>query len=76
MARELGPKGVHVAHVICDGSIDGTFSRQRMSDVEARLAADSILKPEEIARNYVWLYNQGRSAWTFEMDLRPWSEPW
>jgi NAD(P)-dependent dehydrogenase (short-subunit alcohol dehydrogenase family) len=76
MARELGPKGIHVAHVICDGSIDGSFSRQRMADVEARLAADTILKPEEIARNYVWLHRQGRSAWTFEMDLRPWSEPW
>ena len=76
MARELGPKGVHVAHVICDGSIDGTFSRQRLGDVEDRLAADTILKPDEIARNYVWLHNQGRSAWTFEMDLRPWSEPW
>jgi NAD(P)-dependent dehydrogenase (short-subunit alcohol dehydrogenase family) len=76
MARELGPKGIHVAHVICDGAIDGTFSRQRYDDVEARLAADAILKPDEIARNYVWLYKQGRSAWTFEMDLRPWTEPW
>jgi NAD(P)-dependent dehydrogenase (short-subunit alcohol dehydrogenase family) len=76
MARELGPKGIHVAHVICDGSIDGTFSRQRFGDVEDRLAADTILKPDEIARNYVWLHKQGRSAWTFEMDLRPWSEPW
>lgn len=76
MARELGPKGVHVAHIICDGSIDGTFTRERLSDVEDRLAADAILKPDEVARNYVWLHNQGRSAWTFELDLRPWTESW
>jgi NAD(P)-dependent dehydrogenase (short-subunit alcohol dehydrogenase family) len=76
MARELGPKGVHVAHVICDGSIDGTFSRERFDDIEQRLADDSILKPDEVARNYVWLHNQGRSAWTFELDLRPWTESW
>jgi NAD(P)-dependent dehydrogenase (short-subunit alcohol dehydrogenase family) len=76
MARELGPKGVHVAHILCDGSIDGTFSRSRMEDIEARLAADTILKPDEVAKNYVWLHNQGRSAWTHELDLRPWSEPW
>ena len=76
MARELGPKGIHVAHIICDGSIDGTFSRNRMEDIEARLAADTILKPDEVAKNYVWLHKQGRSAWTHELDLRPWSEPW
>lgn len=76
MARELGPKGIHVAHVICDGSIDGTFSRGRFDDIDQRLADDSILKPDEVARNYVWLHNQGRSAWTFEIDLRPWTESW
>lgn len=75
-ARELGPKGIHVAHVVVDGAIDGVFTRERMPDVEARLAADTVLKPDEIARNYVWLHRQGRSAWTFEMDLRPWAEPW
>ena len=40
------------------------------------LAADAILKPEQIAANYVWLHNQQRSAWTHELDLRPWSETW
>lgn len=76
MARELGPKGVHVAHVIVDGSIDGVFARERMPDIADRLARDEVLKPDEIARNYVWLHGQGRSAWTHEMDLRPWTEPW
>jgi NAD(P)-dependent dehydrogenase (short-subunit alcohol dehydrogenase family) len=78
MARELGPQGIHVAHVICDGAIDGVFTRERMGDAGAddRLAKGEILDPDEIARNYVWLHNQGRSAWTFEMDLRPWTETW
>ncbi|TNE57473.1 MAG: SDR family NAD(P)-dependent oxidoreductase [Alphaproteobacteria bacterium] len=76
MARELGPLGIHVAHVICDGAIDGTFIRERVSDVEGLLADSRILKPEEIAPNYVMLHQQPRSAWTHELDLRPWAESW
>ena len=76
MARELGPQGIHIAHIICDGSIDGVFTRERMPDADERLARGEILDPDEIARNYVWLHNQGRSAWTFEIDLRPWTETW
>ena len=76
MARELGPKGIHVAHVICDGSIDGVFSRQNIPDLDRRLAEDRVLKPADIADSYLALYHQKPSAWTHEMDLRPWSEPW
>ena len=76
MARELGPQGIHVAHVIVDGAIDGAFSRANMPDIEARLERDEILKPDDIARNFVWLHHQPRSAWTHEMDLRPWRETW
>lgn len=76
MARELGPKGVHVAHVVVDGAIDGAFIRSIMPDAAERLARNEILRPEEIAKNYVWLHRQQRSAWTHEMDLRPWSETW
>lgn len=76
MARELGPKGIHIAHIICDGSIDGVFTRERITDADEKLARGEILDPDEIARNYVWLHNQGRSAWTFEIDLRPWTETW
>jgi NAD(P)-dependent dehydrogenase (short-subunit alcohol dehydrogenase family) len=76
MARELGPQGIHVAHVVVDGAIDGAFTRENRPDVEDLLARDAILKPDEIARNYVWLHKQGRSAWTHELDLRPWTEPW
>jgi len=76
MARELGPQGIHVAHVVVDGMIDGAFIRSMVPDAEARLAADEILKPDELAKNYVWLHRQHRSAWTFELDLRPWKETW
>ncbi len=76
MARELGPKGVHVAHVVIDGAIDGEFSRERLPDYAAQLDRDEILAPSEIAKNYVWLWRQHRSAWTHELDLRPWTESW
>jgi NAD(P)-dependent dehydrogenase (short-subunit alcohol dehydrogenase family) len=75
-ARELGPKGVHVAHVTIDGMIDGVFARSIAPDAAERLAREEILDPAEIARNYVHLWRQRRSAWTFEMDLRPFCEPW
>ena len=76
LARELGPKGVHVAHIIIDGMIDGAFIRGLIPDAPERLARQEILAPDEIARNYVWLHRQKRGAWTFEMDLRPWTETW
>lgn len=77
MARELGPKGIHVAHtVIVDGSIDTEFIKGRHPAVldEAK-AAELILSPEAIA-TYVMLHKQPRSAWTHELDLRPWGEKW
>jgi NAD(P)-dependent dehydrogenase (short-subunit alcohol dehydrogenase family) len=75
-ARELAPKGIHVAHVVIDGAIDGVFTRSNRTDVETLLSADRILKPEQIAPDYVWLHGQQRSAWTHELDLRPWTEHW
>lgn len=76
MARELGPQGVHVAHMVIDGAIDGAFIRSNREDVDALLARDEILKPEDIAQAYVAVHRQPRSAWTHEMDLRPWREAW
>lgn len=76
MARELGPKNIHVAHVICDGSIEGVFARENIPDLDQRLVEDRVLKPDDIALNYVNLHHQKRSAWTHELDLRPWSETW
>ncbi|MBT9469540.1 MAG: SDR family NAD(P)-dependent oxidoreductase [Pseudomonadota bacterium] len=75
-AKELGPRGIHVAHVVVDGAIDGVFARTNIPDRQERVDRDDILKPEEIAANYVWLHKQQRSAWTHELDLRPWSESW
>ena len=61
MARELGPEGIHVAHVVVDGAIDTDFTRQRGPDTyEARKAAGSILNPESIAENYWMLHCQPR----------------
>lgn len=76
MARELGPEGIHVAHIVCDGAIDGVFTRSRVEDVGELLDKDVILKPEDIAENYLMLHRQPRSAWTHELDLRPWRESW
>jgi NAD(P)-dependent dehydrogenase (short-subunit alcohol dehydrogenase family) len=76
MARELGPLGVHVAHVVIDGAVDGVFIRGARDDVDELLAQDRVLRPADIARSYVALAAQPRSAWTHELDLRPWSESW
>lgn len=75
-SRELAPKGIHVAHVVIDGAIDGVFTRANRTDVETLLSEDRILKPDPIAANFVWLHGQQRSAWTHELDLRPWTEHW
>jgi NAD(P)-dependent dehydrogenase (short-subunit alcohol dehydrogenase family) len=76
MARELGPKNIHVAHVIVDGAIDTAFIREALPDVYARKADDGILDPNHIAEAYWFLHGQPRDAWTFELDLRPWGESW
>ena len=76
MARELGPKNIHVAHVIVDGAIDTAFIRESFPDVYARKADDGILNPDHIAEAYWFLHGQPRDAWTFELDLRPWGERW
>ena len=70
MARELGPKGVHVAHVIVDGQIDS----ERYAALRAERGPDALLHPDAIAESYWQLHLQPRSAWTQELDLRPWTE--
>jgi hypothetical protein len=65
---------LNVAHVIIDGGIDTAFIKGIRPDFEAAKAADGILSPDAIALQYVVLHKQHRSAWTHEMDLRPWSE--
>jgi NAD(P)-dependent dehydrogenase (short-subunit alcohol dehydrogenase family) len=70
MARELAPKGIHVAHFVIDGGIRSARRPER----EAADAPDSMLDPEAIARTYLHVLEQDRSAWSWEVELRPWVE--
>jgi NAD(P)-dependent dehydrogenase (short-subunit alcohol dehydrogenase family) len=74
MARELGPRGIHVAHSIIDGAIDTAFIRDNFPDRYALKAQDGIVNPEHIADAYLMLHQQPRDAWTHELDLRPYME--
>jgi len=76
MARELGPKNIHVAHVVVDGAIDTDFIRESFPERYALKDQDGILNPDHIADNYWHLHAQPRDAWTHELDLRPWMERW
>jgi NAD(P)-dependent dehydrogenase (short-subunit alcohol dehydrogenase family) len=71
MARELGPKGIHVAHVVIDGMIDSAATRARFPERVQDLGADAMLDTGAIAELYHQIHAQPRSAWTFEADLRP-----
>jgi NAD(P)-dependent dehydrogenase (short-subunit alcohol dehydrogenase family) len=75
MAREFGPQGMHVAHVIIDGGIEGDRLLSRMPDRKDKAGADGLLNIEAIADSYWHLHKQHRSAWTHEIDLRPYKEP-
>ncbi len=70
MARELGPKGIHVAHVVIDGGI----GRREVDDKSAAPVAGDRMDPDAIADAYLHLIAQPRSTWTHELDVRPWSE--
>ncbi len=74
LARELAPQGIHVAHVVIDGAIDTAFIAENFPERYALKDRAGILDPEHIADNYWHLHQQPRSAWTHEMDLRPWME--
>ena len=70
LAREMGPKGIHVAHFVIDGGILKAGGDAR----SASRGEDGMLDPDAIARTYLDVYRQHRSAWSFEVDLRPWAE--
>jgi NAD(P)-dependent dehydrogenase (short-subunit alcohol dehydrogenase family) len=73
-ARELGPKGIHVAHVVIDGAIDTEFIATTFPERYALKDNEGILQPDAIAETYWQLHRQPKNAWTHEMDLRPWIE--
>jgi NAD(P)-dependent dehydrogenase (short-subunit alcohol dehydrogenase family) len=75
-AREFGPQGIHVAQVIVDGAIDGDRIHTLVPGLKEARGADGLLDPDAIAESYWTLFCQPRSAWTHELDVRPWSESW
>ena len=75
LAREFGPRGIHVGHVVIDGGIEGDRLLLRMPDLKTQRGPDGLLQIDAIADAYWMLHNQHRSAWTLELDLRPWAEP-
>lgn len=76
MARELGPMGIHVAHIVVDGRIDSEAVRERFADEIAASGEDALLKPAAIAETFWSVHTQPRDAWTFETEVRPWTERW
>ena len=76
LAKEFGPQGIHVAHVIIDGIIDGDKVNLRFPEFASSKGEDGKLNIESIAENFLMLHKQQKSTWSFELDLRPWSENW
>jgi predicted outer membrane repeat protein len=76
MARELGPKNIHVAHVIIDAAVDTQWIRENHPEYQSLSEKDGVVQPDDLAENYVMLHEQPRNAWTFELDVRPWVERW
>jgi len=80
-ARELGPKNIHVAHLIIDAGVDTAWVRERIrtqqgEEALANLPPEQLMKPESVADAYWQLYQQPRDAWTFEHEIRPFAEKW
>src|SRR5262249_22243949 len=79
MARELGPKNIHVAHLIIDAGVDTAWVRERRAQIWGKEALDNpdlLIPPASVAESYWQLYQQPKSAWTFEMEIRPFGEKW
>jgi NAD(P)-dependent dehydrogenase (short-subunit alcohol dehydrogenase family) len=81
MARELGPRHIHVAHLVIDSSVDTEWVRQLIANWEgpqaiANLNPDRLMRPAAVAEAYWQLYQQPRDAWTFEHEIRPFGEKW
>ena len=76
MARELWPKGIHVAHPVVDGAIDTEFIRTNFPERYKLLEQGGIVSPDSIAEAYWQIHKQPRDAWTHETEIRPWLETW
>lgn len=76
LAKDYGPKGVHVGHVVVDGVINGEMIRTRFGDYLDQLGEDGSLEPEAIAEAFWFMHTQPRNTWTFELDVRPFKETW
>src|ERR1700686_4536686 len=79
MARELGPKNIHVAHLIIDSGVDTGWVRERREQLwgkEALNNPDLLMPPASVAASYWQLYQHPRRAWTFELEIRPFGEKW
>ncbi|MBW2229303.1 MAG: SDR family oxidoreductase [Deltaproteobacteria bacterium] len=76
MARELGPEGIHVGHIVIDGAIDMPWIRENFPQIIETRGEEALLSPDAIAESYWSLHAQPRSAWTHELDLRPHVEAW
>lgn len=76
LAREYGPQGVHIAHIVIDGVVNGERAAELFNDYLDKLGPDGALDPDDIASTYWTLHQQPRSTWTHELDLRPFNEAW
>jgi NAD(P)-dependent dehydrogenase (short-subunit alcohol dehydrogenase family) len=79
LARELGPKGIHVAHLVIDAGVDTAFVRDlwtKQGKNPDDMPPDTLMDPKSVAEAYWSLYHQTRDGWTFELDLRPYGENW
>lgn len=76
LAKDFGPKGVHVGHVVVDGVINGEMVQKHFGDYLDSLGEDGSLEPDAIAEAYWFMHTQPRNTWTFEVDVRPFKEHW
>jgi NAD(P)-dependent dehydrogenase (short-subunit alcohol dehydrogenase family) len=74
IAREFGPQNIHVGHVVVDGGIEGDRLLSRMPQLKEQRGPDGMLNVDAIAESYWFMHHQQRSAWTLELDVRPWAE--
>ena len=80
-ARELGPKGIHVAHLVIDAGVDTAWVRERIKEREgeaalANLDPGRLMRPESVAEAYWQIYQEPHDAWSFEREIRPFAEKW